>query len=297
MIIQNARRAAQAIQRVVVLLQQPGLVPQAIQLALTKAGISAQELQEAGRAFDEATTFEWTDLIPGVTLAEQAELGVRVLAIAGRLAGAIPAVLEAPQRILRNMIQGNREIYENVAPAYRLFLTTANGAPEGVPGPIGFAGDSSGFLAAAFQEYAAVRRLTNELAALAPNAPERAAKIAERNAKAHRANLLIGFQEQLVILQPIFDTMQEELTAMNGTMVLHDPNGVHQLTPNWGDFYTRMGIDPATAPADPTTITPENLPALLPANDPRHAGTIDEYFSQGLNDQNIHRAPPPIRRL
>ena len=31
---------------------------------------------------------------------------------------------------------------------------------------------------------------------------------------------------------------------MNGTMVLHDPNGAHPLAHNWGNFYSRMGIDP-----------------------------------------------------
>ena len=74
---------------------------------------------------------------------------------------------------------------------------------------------------------------------------------AEREARANRANLLIGFQEQLVILQPIFNTMQPELRDIAGTMALNDPRGKIPLLPNggnWGDFYTRMGIDPARAP-------------------------------------------------
>ena len=56
-----------------------------------------------------------------------------------------------------------------------------------------------------------------------------------------------------------------------GTMVLHDPNGVHPLANNWGDFYTRMGIDPSKAPADPRTITPGTLPPLLPRAKPAQA--------------------------
>ena len=90
------------------------------------------------------------------------------------------------------------------------------------------------------------------LACTDPASPEYAQKKALRDQTAHEANLLIGYQEQLVILQPIFDTMQEELAAMSGTMVLNDPNGVHELAGGWGDFYTRMGIDPAQAPQDPT---------------------------------------------
>jgi hypothetical protein len=295
--VQNAMRAAEAIRRVVVLLNQPGIVKQSIQLALAKAGITPRDLQKVADAFNAVTTFEWTDLIPGAPQAELVVLAVRTLDVAASLAAAIPAIIAALGKIHRNMISGNRQIYENIAPAYHLFLSTANGAPQGVPGAIGFAGDGKGFLAAAFQEYAHVRRVTNELAALAPNAPARPAKIADRNQRAHRANLLIGFQEQLVILQPIFDTMQEELRAMSGTMVLRDPNGVRALAPNWGDFYTRMGIDPSTAPADPNSITPSTLPPMRNSSDPRNAGTINEYFSQGLNNQRIHDAPRPISRL
>jgi hypothetical protein len=88
--------------------------------------------------------------------------------------------------------------------------------------------------------------------------------------------------------------MQLELQAMSGTMVLHDPNGVHPLANNWGDFYTRMGIDPATAPADPRTIRADQLPPLLPPGDPRRRGTIAEYFEGGLTDERVHEAPPPI---
>ena len=103
-------------------------------------------------------------------------------------------------------------------------------------------------------EYVVVRKLGDE-ARSAPGTPEATTKLQQRNQKAQHANLLVGMQEQLIILQPLFDTMMAELTAMNGTMVLHDPNGVHPLANNWGDFYSRMGIDPATAPADPKTIT------------------------------------------
>jgi hypothetical protein len=79
---------------------------------------------------------------------------------------------------------------------------------------------------------------------------------------------------------------------MSGTMVLHDPNGAHPLANNWGDFYTRMGIDPAQAPADPRTITPGSLPPLLPAAQRR--GTIGSYFNDNVDDEKVHEAPPTI---
>ena len=85
---------------------------------------------------------------------------------------------------------------------------------------------------------------------------------------------------------------------MSGTMVLNDPSGVHPLAPNWGDFYTRMGIDPAKAPADPREITPDQLPALLPPSDPRHKGTIDAYFRGGLTDERLNdKAPSNLRSI
>jgi hypothetical protein len=85
--------------------------------------------------------------------------------------------------------------------------------------------------------------------------------------------------------------MMQELAAMNGTMVLHDPNGAHPLANNWGNFYTRMGIDPSRAPADPRTITPGSLPPLLPAA--QRQGTISSYFNDNVDNEKFQEAPPP----
>ena len=284
-IIRDARRAITAVQRVLDLIDQDAMIAQAIRLVMAKAGIREAELRaivsDAGSAF----------LFPPLLVPFVARLAVLV----GKLVAAIPSIISALRLIYDNMARGNREIYENIAPAARAFLSAAAATSDGIVGAMSFAGDTSGFVAAAFAEYVEVRRLAD--AAAEREGPEQAALITQRRARAHRANLLIGCQEQLVILQPIFDTMMEELAAMSGTMVLNDPNGAHALTGNWGDFYTRMGIDPARAPADPRTITPDNLPPLLPPE--RRRGTIASYFEDNLDGttptgERIHQAPPAI---
>src|SRR4051812_28192736 len=288
---QAAVTAIRTFRRILDLINTPGLIQQAIQLALAKAGISVADIQslvsEAQTVLIESPTMGMNP----IAMYHMVRFIGHVAAMAGKLIAAFPAVIAAVEKIYENMKRGNREIYENVAPAAHNFLQAAQGAPNGVPGPMAFAGDTNGFLAAAFTEYGEIRRLGDEARA-APGTPDAATKLQQRHAKAMHANLLVGYQEQLVILQPIFDTMMQELTAMNGTMVLHDPNGAHPLAHNWGNFYSRMGIDPARAPADPRTITPGSLPPLLPPAQ-RH-GTIASYFNDNVDDEKIHQAPPPI---
>lgn len=294
---QKAPDAVQALRRVLGLLQQDGMIPQLLRLSLQKAGITQGELQAL---YDDLRLLtNWTSAIPGLGQVRQARVAIRLGLIAGKLALAIPSILQSANKIRDNMIRGNREIYENIAPAYAQYLAAANAAPDGIPPRQRFANDPKGFLAEAFSEYSEVRRLGLEIRA-AQDPATIARLTAEREARANRANLLIGFQEQLVILQPIFNTMQPELRAIAGTMALNDPRGRVPLLPNggnWGDFYTRMGIDPARAPRDPQTITPNNLPPLLNPRDPRFQGTIGQYFQQGLPDPRIHRPPPSIGRF
>jgi hypothetical protein len=296
-VIREAIRAGQALSRIVELLQQPGLLQQGLQLALMKAGITVEELTEAARHVEDMATFDATDLIPGKAAYEALVVAKDIVSLGGRLAIALPSIITALRRVYDNMCQGNREIYENIAPACRDFLLAASASPTGVPGAVPFTGDPSGYVSAAFRKYGEVKAMSDALACTDPASPEYAQKKSLRDQTAHQANLLIGYQEQLVILQPIFDTMQEELEAMSGTMVLNDPNGVHELAGGWGDFYTRMGIDSTQAPQDPTAITPGNLPPLLDGSDPAYQGTIAEYFEDGLTDRNIHNALPSIEPL
>ncbi|HEX3765982.1 MAG TPA: DUF4157 domain-containing protein [Kofleriaceae bacterium] len=288
---QAASTAIRMFRRILDLLTTPGLVQQAIQLALSKAGISVADIRSLVSEAETVLIESPGAAMNPIAMYHMVRFIGHVTAMVGKLIAAIPAVIAAVQKIYENMKRGNREIYENVAPAAHNFLQAAQGAPSGVPGPMAFAGDTNGFLAAAFSEYGEIRRLGDEARA-APGTPDAATKLQQRHDKAMHANLLVGYQEQLVILQPIFNTMMEELTAMNGTMVLHDPNGVHPLHNNWGDFYTRMGIDPTRAPADPRTITPGTMPPLLPAS--QRQGTISSYFNDNVDNEKIHEAPPPI---
>jgi hypothetical protein len=288
---QAAVTAIRMFGRILDLLNTPGLVQQAIQLALAKAGISRADIQSLVSEGATALIESPGAAMNPIAMYHMVRFIGHVAAMVGKLIAAIPAVIAAVEKIYENMKRGNREIYESVAPAAHNFLAAAQGAPGGVPGAMAFAGDTNGFLAAAFTEYGEIRRLGDEARA-APGTPDAQAKLQQRHDKAMHANLLVGFQEQLVILQPIFNTMMQELAAMNGTMVLHDPNGAHPLASNWGNFYTRMGIDPSRAPADPRTITPGSLPPLLPAA--QRQGTISSYFNDNVDNEKIHEAPPAI---
>jgi len=265
------------------------MVQQAMNLAFQKAGITEADLRHL---VTEAETALAGGLLGGaIGMGLALPFIGHVARMVGKLIVAIPPLISALRLISSNMVTGNREIYENVAPAAAGFLARAQASATGdVQGYVP-AADPSGFMTAAFAEYVEVRKLGDDVRSN-PTAPDASSKLAQRQAKAAHANLLIGFQEQLVILQPLFDTMKDEMAAMSGTMVLHDPNGAHPLANNWQDFYTRMGIDPRTAPKDPTTITPGNLPPLLPAA--QRQGTIGSYFGDNLTNEKIHEAPRDI---
>lgn len=288
---QSAVSAIRIFRRVLDLMSQDGLIRQSMQLAFAKAGISEAELRSLVTEGAQVMTEAPTSAMNPIAMYHMLRFIGHATTMVGKLIVATPAIIKAVELVYENMKRGNKEIYENVAPAAHNFLQAAQGAPNGVPGTMAFAGDTNGFVSAAFVEYGEIRRLGDEARA-APGTPEAATKLGQRHDKAMHANLLVGFQEQLIILQPIFNTMMQELNAMSGTMVLHDPNGAHPLANNWGDFYTRMGIDPSRAPADPRTITPGSLPPLLPAV--QRQGTISAYFNDNVDNEKIHEAPPTI---
>ena len=283
--------------RVKELVERPGMAAQSVKLALGKAGIGYAELNRVYSEYQVASTVDRDDLLnPVKQLAEMAILTQSVAKMARQIAGATPAILTSLKRVYGNLVKGNREIYLSIAPAYAEFLRAANGSPGGVVGAMSFEGDDKGFLAAAFAEYSQVRRLANEIATLDPSDPRRKVLGDERKGHANRANLLVGYQEQLVILQPIFDTMGQELAAMSGTMTLGTPAGTIDLARNWGDFYSRMGIDRhGGAPSDPQDITPDHLPPLHNPKNQQFKGTIGEFFTEGLTDRRLEKRHIPSR--
>jgi len=275
------------------LLGEEGLVKQSVLLWLARANITQADLQRVIANFGAVANISIGDVGLG-TIQSVYNAFVECVNLGIRLGTAIPGLISAMDLIYDNMVRGNREIYESVGRAYNAFLSAGLATPSGVVRGMGFGDDTRGFLAAAFDVYGQVREKANQLATMDPQDPRAGTTLTQRSALAHRANLLIGYQEQLVILQPIFDTMQTELAAMSGTMVLRDPNGTHALTANWQDFYTRMGLDPARTPPL-SQINASNLGELLSNHDPRRHGTISEYFENGLHDGNIHQAPGAIR--
>ena len=298
-VAQEAQRAVTLITRVLGLLSQGGLVEQGIRLAMAQAGISESELQGVVDAGAEVLATDFSELImPALHIIDLMRFVGRLEPVVAKLIVAIPAIITSLTTIYNNMVQGNREIYENVAPAAAQFLAAANAAADGVPASQTFAGDTNGYLRQAFVEYGESKHLFDQARAYQGAGMGTQATTAKQQAyaKAHHANLLVGFQEQLVILQPIFDTMRTELDAMSGTMVITDPNGVHPLIADWADFYTRMGIDPTGLPTDPNQIRPQDLPPTLRPGDPNYAGTIADYFETYVADGTIHDAPRANRR-
>lgn len=276
--------------RLLQLLDEEGLAKQSLLLAFARARITEDDVNDFKDAWSELTNLEWTDLIPGVFVYEQLNATLRATPILGKLAGNVRTISHSVGRIHSNMTKGNRQIYENLAPAYNTYLREAAkvGGRAVDLGRMTFGGDPRGFLKAAFTKYSQARQVVEDFAA----SPLPVALEKQRNALMHEGNMLIGFQEQLLILQPIFDTMMEELTAMNGTMVLRDPNGVHELVDNWGHFYTRMGVDTTTAPSNPNAVRPGGIPATKPV--PGEKYTISKYFEEYLANGNTHTAPDPI---
>jgi hypothetical protein len=114
----------------------------------------------------------------------------------------------------------------------------------------------------------------------------------------HEANLLIGYHEQRLVIQPIFDTIDSELGA--ALLRLEDPLGTYKLLPhggNWADLSTRMGMVAAGDGPAPRF-------ALPPLEDgEKLEGTIGEYFTIRIRENSVtrlqlmHRAPPRIERF
>lgn len=257
-----------------------------------------------------------TAVVPGVVAGAD---------FANRMIGALGGLREA-------MVTGNTRIYENIARPYDVFMQAESRGEDGLAAlrAAGYDGphagqtftsdrvrDPQGFVISAFEKYKEASIRADQASILEQEDPvgNRAridALRAERQTLIHEANLLIGMQEQLTILQApdIFgDPMVSRLLgAMSGTMSLTDANGRHELLPgsspstaNWADFETRMGL--REVPAG----TAGAIGARMPDGSTRHfqptypAGTISEYFQSnytGAAAQNLISSPPrPIETL
>lgn len=214
------------------------------------------------------------------------------------LLGSLEHIKDMLRRIHQNLVFGNQKIYNDLAPELCRFLAGLEVAAKQQRPPevmtFSSARDPRGFLTEGFALYRQVYLLGH---AGTPDPQHDQLRLQLM----HRANLLFGCHEQLLILQPVFEQMREELRIMSQTMTLDDSLGSHKLLPNggdWGDFYQRMGLRsplPSETPDGPTGQSILNL--LLPADSPQFAGTIAEYFAHGLSDIRLHQRVTDVFRL
>lgn len=217
--------------------------------------------------------------------------------IAGRRLNELASLLAAFEQLWtslnvlhENLILGNQRIYTDIAPVLCRFLDSLERArlQQGPPEVLTFSAeqDPQGYLSAALALYREVYRL-GRAEPLVPAQEELCQKYT------HQANLLLGCHEQLLVLQPLFNQMRDEMRAMSGTMTLDDPNGHHKLLPNggdWGDFYQRMGLRSPLPTELPHTLRGERiLELVLPPDSPGLVGSISEYFARGLTDTRLHQ--------
>lgn len=190
------------------------------------------------------------------------------------------------------LVTGNTGIHQNIAPAYDAFLRGEAAGGKGLESlekagyRKGSKKDRQGFVTQAFTNYQKARKLG--LKAQKSSDPVQQARLeAERQKLMDRGNLLLGYQEQMEILQKpdVFEqpSIQRLLGLFSGTMNVTDPNGKYDFLPNggnWTDFATRMGLEkvPAGTPgADAIKGTDGKTTCYLP--DPSQKGTIIDYFN------------------
>jgi hypothetical protein len=199
--------------------------------------------------------------------------------------------MAALDRLHKALVQGNVGIYANMAPAYQVFLKAEEAGEDGLEAlrqngyQAGGEKDPQGFIEQAFSRYQMARELGDQ--AKYASATERGLLLDERRQLIHEANLFIGIQEQMVILQApgIYgDPEVANVVNAQGELSLTDAAGTHRLVGNWADFATRMGLE----------VVPDGTAGAFPIRDhagkstayripdPPVAGTITAYFAAGL---------------
>ena len=260
-----------ALSHINVLIHKPGVVGQSMGMAM---GLLNDTVTEMRTAVGSASG-GWSKL----------------KAAAKTIKGILPHMRSEIQVMKDELADGNQKIYDNIAPCLREFLACVQGAPNGIPASLSIPSDKDGFMVAAFTHYVEARKLANELQE--PAHAKDGGLLDKRLQEVELANLTLVTHEQMVA-QPDYDRMQPQMKALAGEMVLVDPTGVHELLPNggnWGNFYERLGYDPATAPTDPHKIDPNHLPKQLPKTDPRYKGSIGDYFDQNAQETRLQQGP------
>lgn len=214
--------------------------------------------------------------------------------VAGNAVGDL--AFTTPNTMLDALTRGNNGIYNNFAPAYDAFLKgEANGtggikALEEAGYKPGSKEDPQGFIHGALSDYKQARELGLQ-AQQEKDPAKRDALLAQRQALVEKANLNLGNQEQIEVIQKpgVFGNPEvaKRIGSLGGTMNIHDANGTFPLLPNggnWADFATRMGykeVPPGTAGA--MNIRHPDGKMHTYQVDPNAKGTISDYFTQNLS--------------
>ncbi|MBC7473763.1 MAG: hypothetical protein H7263_05685, partial [Candidatus Sericytochromatia bacterium] len=256
----------------------------------------------------------------------------------------IEGVVNDLEGLHRALVKGNTEIYSNVVPAFNVYLDAESkgengvealkkagyGKPSGATFVTPTDKDPQGFLVSAFSDYKGAKILDDKAKIADAKGSSHKAEATElrsqRDAMMHQANLKIGAQEQMSILQQpaIFGDPKVAglLKAMNGTMTLKDkllPDGSYRdngLIPEnkagsdhgWAVFEARMGVREASTEIEkkvaikvkdengithlyvPTGTTDEMIKnhQLLKGGN----GTISQYFADNLRDSEMTTNKP-----
>ena len=226
------------------------------------------------------------------SLKEMVAIGLNPVAgVTREVVDLLAETMDSVEHLHTALVRGNVGIYSNMAPAYDVFLAAETQGRDGLEAlrQSGYAPggekDPQGFLNEAFSRYQTARELGAKAKDASP--AEREALLAERQALIHEANLYVGIQEQMVILQApgIYgDSRVATMVNSQGELNLTDPTGQHRLVANWADFATRMGFEQVA----------EGMPGAIAIRDhagktahyrvpePPVEGTISAYFAAGL---------------
>ena len=246
------------------------------------------------------------------------------------------AVIEIWQKmcvLLKVLVHGNQGIYRNMAWATHMFLLGESGnAGQGMQKLEEWCAvttpsdphdlnprDPQRFLRDSFAMYVECRKLWIQSLS-EPDATRKKKLLDDRRLKAHAANVTIGCQEQMLILQSpdVFSNAvaQEIVAGQEGVMCLHDPGPPSPkrriaLLPdppggNWADFPVRMGIEPGSGPISVTVANPYPVPSgatftasssptvYVPKAAGSRVGTIYTYFEDNVDDGAGGSAKTPL---
>lgn len=212
----------------------------------------------------------------------------------------IADVLAAVDKLHKNLVQGNTEIFRNAAPPFDTFMknppaTRMAEVEKLLKSHPMYGKDPQALRMAtdAFKKYDEIARMNVELK-MPSTSPERKAELQTKMKQlAEEANLSFVTVEQM-FAQGIYNTMIEETGVMTGNMQMHDTTGAHDLLAgkgpgqgNWAQFADRMGFD-KVAPNTPGAMELDVLQTdgtkkkewYKPNHQP---GTISQYFRDGLD--------------